>query len=117
MKILIAEDDDNLCALIAKFLSSKGHSVKGVNSGRKAIEHLKHEDCDYLITDIYMPDKDGYEVIEFITHSHLNTRIIAISGMNGFHGIDCLDIAKKLGANTVIEKPFDFNRLTTALSN
>ena len=63
LKILIAEDDGELCQLFSHVLTKNGYAVKGVADGQKALEAMEQDYFDLLISDIMMPKVDGYELV------------------------------------------------------
>lgn len=117
MKILVIEDDVTLCNMIADDLIDKGHKVMLSYDGADALKLLEKECFDCVLTDIYMPNADGYEVINAITRSTIGTKIIAISGMQDRVGYDCLTMASQLGADMTIAKPFNLSQIHQCLAN
>ena len=63
LKILIAEDDQELCQLFSHVLSKNGYTVRGVANGKEALFAMEHDYYDLLISDIMMPKMDGYELV------------------------------------------------------
>lgn len=61
LKILIAEDDRELRQLFGHVLIKNGYTVKGVSNGKEALEALNSNYYDLLISDIMMPQMDGFE--------------------------------------------------------
>jgi DNA-binding response OmpR family regulator len=66
MKILIADDDDDLRDLIAMVLESAGYEVSANVNGRKAWESLQKDGADMAVLDINMPEMDGLELLDLI---------------------------------------------------
>src|SRR5688572_12872223 len=92
-------------------LEKFGHEVTVAGTGREALR-LFHEDaCDLLLTDIVMPDKEGLEVIGKLRPEHPWLKIVAMSGGGRGSATDYLKLAKQLGADAVLEKPFSTDRL------
>ena len=60
-KILIAEDDRELCRLFSNVLTRNGYSVKGVANGKEALDAIENDYYDVIISDIMMPGVDGFE--------------------------------------------------------
>jgi DNA-binding response OmpR family regulator len=69
MRILIAEDDDNFRALITEVVEGAGHSAMPEPNGRLAWERLQRHGADILITDINMPELDGFGLLRNIRES------------------------------------------------
>lgn len=112
-RILIIEDDDQNRALLKEALERAGHQVVTAREGAQGIHRISQTPVDLVITDILMPGKEGLETIQILRQENPRQKILAYSG-GGSHGlVHVLDIAKKLGADSTLAKPFD---LTTFLS-
>ncbi|WP_019530987.1 response regulator [Dasania marina] len=119
MRLLVVEDDDVLRQMMAEKLMHEGYEVVTAVDGEDAIRQIAKQYFDCVLTDIFMPNRDGYEVIQALTNSGLATKIIAISGMpeTTEMGKDCLKIATILGSHSVIRKPFDFADLLQTVND
>ena len=84
-KLLIIDDDDDTLQLLHLNLVAAGHEAVELSSGKHLVETLKEEKPDVVITDIYMPDVDGVEILTNIRESHSDLPVIVISGGN-FYG-------------------------------
>ena len=115
MQILLAEDNDVLRNAIARHFKVMGHEVQLACNGDEAIGLLGKHRFDCVVTDIYMPEKDGFEVVRYAVSHAGSTRVVAISGMVGSYGMDCLAVAKRFGAHATLEKPFNFQQLDAML--
>lgn len=113
MKLLVVDDDSALRALVTSLFSHEGFDVMSAEDGDKALRLMASNHFDCVITDIFMPNKDGYELIRDIVKRGNGTKIVALTGMpeTAEFGKDCLKIASMLGAHNVIRKPFDFPEL------
>lgn len=102
-KILIVDDDTNICQLISLYLKKEGYSIKTANNGEAAINLLKTEDFDLMLLDIMMPKVDGFEVLRQ-TRVFSNIPIIMLTArsetMDKIQGLDA-------GADDYITKPFE----------
>lgn len=103
-RILAIDDSPSALRAIETFLADAGHRVVTCASGRSAVQMLRHEAFDLILTDIYMPEEDGIEVIQESRHICPNVPPVAMSGVTGER--EMLGIAKLLGACRTIEKPF-----------
>jgi DNA-binding response OmpR family regulator len=65
-RILIIDDDQELCSLLADFLSLEGFTVASIHDGAEAIEHCKGNDYDALILDVMLPRVQGFDVLRKI---------------------------------------------------
>jgi DNA-binding response OmpR family regulator len=90
-----------------------GFEVSEACDGSTAIDMLFSNHYDLVITDILMPEKDGFDVIA--ESKNKNTRVLAISG-GGFMSSEVyLRLATDIGADDVISKPFDVDNLLTKI--
>jgi CheY-like chemotaxis protein len=116
MKILLVEDDQLLSTLIQKALSRQEYEITAAKNGNEAIEKARAESFDLIITDIFMPDKEGIEVIQEIKEIHPGIKIIAISS-DGLAGRSSfLKIAEASGAHACLSKPFNPAQLVEKVS-
>lgn len=104
--ILLVDDEEPVRELVKLALERAGHSVHSVGDGPAASKSLVGSAYDVLITDLLMPDHDGIELIRDVRRRYPALKIIAISGGGRIRGRDYLRLAKGMGANTVLEKPF-----------
>jgi two-component system, cell cycle response regulator CpdR len=104
-RILIAEDEEALCAMSARALSSAGHDVKTACDGSEALDVLKREDgrFDLLLTDIRMPIMDGIALSLAAARDYPDLTILLMTGY-----ADQRERAQGLDAliHDVIHKPF-----------
>ena len=77
--------------------------------------HNNVDEIDLILTDIFMPEKDGLEVIMELRESHPNVKVIAISGGGIQLQSNLLDLAEKLGAKSVLNKPCSPEELRTVV--
>lgn len=101
--ILLIENDDAVREVLRIGLLAAGYSVSEAANGRQGINSFRKAPSDLVITDIYMPDRDGLEVIEALRRTHPTVRIVAISGASG--SMNYLKRAQLLGATRVLTKP------------
>ena len=111
-KILIIDDEPEICQEVAEGLSQEGYECLEAVSGEKGLELLEGDPVELVITDIIMPGKSGNEIIHELRRRWPDLSIIAMSGGGRTVNMDFLEIAKKQGADRVIEKPFDIDEIT-----
>ena|SRR5688572_28152466 len=105
--VLVVEDDASLSASIRELLESMEYVVSTVSNSAEAMVEIRAQRPDAILTDIYMPEGDGYELISMIRSFGDNIPIVAMSGGPIQCEInDYLGMAKRLGAVAAIEKPF-----------
>jgi DNA-binding response OmpR family regulator len=114
-KILVIEDDPCVRGLIAAQLMRHGHTVFGTHDGRDGMRALGWFRPDIIITDLFMPNMDGIEVIREVRRADPDAMIIAISGGAIMAAEDALRLAMKLGAECVLEEPFKTEHLLAAV--
>ena len=115
-KILIIEDEPSIRRVLVKILAEedKSHKIDEAENGIEAINKIKKDSYDLIISDIKMPKVDGIEVLDFSVKNIPETPVIMISG----HGdLDLAVESMKKGAFDYISKPPDLNRLLTTVRN
>lgn len=112
MRILIAEDEQDLNAIITQKLISDGYSVDSCLDGEEAIECLSCSDYDAVILDVMMPKADGYTVLRYLRNSGKTTPVMFLTARDAVS-----DRVKGLdsGANDYLVKPFSFEELSARL--
>jgi CheY-like chemotaxis protein len=110
-KILVIDDDETVRLSIRLALEDAEHQVDEAADGMVGMQRLKTQAADVVITDIFMPEKEGLETIDEIRRDYPHIKIIAISGGGRIEPQDYLDIAKHLGADRALLKPFDIQLL------
>ena len=106
--ILIAEDDINLGTVLADYLQSKGYVAHHVNNGQEAWELLSKKHYDMLLTDISMPQMNGWQLIKTLRESNHDIPIIITSVKT-----DRQDIIRgyQLGCDDYMTKPYSMDIL------
>ena len=105
-KILVIEDDVMLRNTIDKILRHGGFDVVMAEDGIRGMTSFRAERPDLVLTDIIMPEREGIATIVEIRRERPDAKIIAMSGGGRIGSADFLGMAKKLGANDIIPKPF-----------
>src|SRR5438105_4263288 len=109
-RILLADDSITIQKVVELTFSDGDYEVTAVNNGNKAIQKLSEMRPDIILSDIIMPDKNGYEVCEFVK-SHPEYRTIPVILLTGtFEPFDP-DRADKAGCDAVVTKPFESQSL------
>lgn len=109
-KILLADDSITIQKVVELTFSDGDYEVTAVNNGSKAIQKLSEMRPDIILSDIIMPEKNGYEVCEFVK-SHPDYRSIPVVLLTGtFEPFDP-DRADKAGCDAVVTKPFESQSL------
>ncbi len=117
LSILVADDEAGVRDLLQQFLGRAGHRVTCASTGEEARRLLLGAVFDLVITDIVMPDGDGFELIAAVKQHQPRARILAISGGGKYiQGADCLKMARGLGAHGMVMKPFGWEEIQAALA-
>lgn len=113
--ILIIDDDDQLRDVLKILLARAGYNVLEAPNGNIGLQLMHSENVGLVITDLYMPEKEGLETIAELRKDFPQTKIIVISG--GYKGSVAghLTLAKELGADRVFEKPFNMDEILASI--
>lgn len=116
--ILIVEDNLTLLENIAFELEMREYQVTQVNNGKAAVEFLRQsaEQPDIIVSDIAMPDMDGYELLEEVRATEA-WQAIPFIFLTAFDSSNSMRISKGLGVDDYLVKPFDPEDLVAALEN
>jgi CheY-like chemotaxis protein len=115
--VLIVDDTDDGRALTAMVLTQAGASVTAVRSVREAIEMIERERPDALVSDIGMPDEDGYALIRQIRHHEAeHGGFLPAVALTGYARAADRDRILAAGFQAHVTKPLDPDELTAALA-
>src|SRR5438046_2932650 len=103
IRVLVAEDEDNLAQILSTFLRGRGHHVATVADGRAALQAARDEAFDVALLDMVMPEMDGLEALRQFRAEADPPEVIIITG-NG--NVDAAIAAMKLGAYDYLSKPY-----------
>jgi DNA-binding response OmpR family regulator len=107
-RILIIEDDLQMLELLQHTLMLEGYDVIGTLNGDEGMTLYRKMEFDLIITDLFLPDTQGLEIILKLRKE--GNKIIAISG-----ALASLELARRLGAHYSFAKPFSINELAAAV--
>ena len=108
LKILIAEDDRELRQLFQHVLIKNGYSVKGVSNGKEALDAIEQDYFDLIISDIMMPEMDGYELVHSLREANDNTPVMMITAKDAF---DDMRMGFLSGTDDYMVKPINVNEM------
>ena len=100
--ILIVDDEPTLRQLLRTVLERAGYEVAEADNGNEAMGIIRAIELDLVITDIFMPENDGFELIQHLRRAAPGVKIITISGETPG---PYLTTARLLGADAVLGKP------------
>ena len=100
-RILVVDDDQDMRKLLRKTLEKAGYEVVEAPDGVKATRVYQQNPADIIITDIFMPEKEGLELIQEVKRNFPGAKIIAISGgvsehLSSISSLDYLQMAKRM---------------------
>jgi two-component system chemotaxis response regulator CheY len=113
--IILAEDDADERTALMLALERAGYPVRGARDGREALELQRRQRARFLITDLFMPEMDGLELLERFKREYPQTKIVVISGGRGRSPEGYLESARLAGADAVLTKPFEVDQLLATL--
>jgi len=106
-RIMIVEDDDALRSVLRRSLETEGHQVIEEPDGGSALRHFAGDPADLVVSDVFMPVMDGIDFLMRVRDAFPEARIIVMSGGGDLGKTSVLDAAARLGADGVLEKPFE----------
>src|SRR5262245_43051671 len=110
--ILVVEDDLAMRDLLVEELSEAGFRVEAAAGGRSGVDRVKQGGIDVVVSDLRMPDLDGFDLLRDIKAAEGSPHVIVITA---FGSIDTAIKAVKLGAYDYITKPFEVEALVMAV--
>ncbi len=114
LRVLVVDDEQEICIILNTFFSGEGHTVKTVNDGAEAIELSRREGFDLVLCDLAMPEVTGYDVIKAL--NELDER--PIIGISTGWGEQLEPIEEgTLKVDFIINKPFNLSELERKISD
>ena len=114
-RLLIVDDDADMRLSLKLALEMAGYTAELAADGREALAIQQQRPADVLITDIFMPDADGFEAIDSFRREFPGTRIVVVSGGAQFTKRDYLPDAALIGVDATLQKPFEIETLLETL--
>ena len=108
MKLLIVEDDQQLQQMFIRILSKHGYSAVGVSNGQLALDALDKDYFDLIITDIMMPEMDGFELVQQLRDVGNIIPILMITAKDAF---DDMSLGFRYGVDDYMVKPININEM------
>ncbi len=110
-KLLIVDDDPNICEMLRLYLENEGYQVKTANNGADGVSFFKIYEPDLVLLDIMMPKKDGWQVCREIREISPKPVIMITAKGEVFDKV----LGLELGADDFIVKPFDMKELSARI--
>src|SRR5215212_6204882 len=106
--ILVVDDEQGMRQLLTLVFGRAGHKVRAAENGRRAMELLREQAADLIVSDVRMPDMDGIALLREARSIYPG---VAVVMMTAFATVETAREAFKLGADDFIQKPFDVDEL------
>lgn len=111
-RILIVDDELSIVEVLKNYLSRGGHSIKISNDGKEALQILKEEIFDLMLTDVRLPSMNGLRLLEKAKELQSQLAVIV---MTAYADVDDAVDSMKIGAFDYITKPFKFDELSLTI--
>ena len=108
-RMLIVDDEQDICECLGRFFSARGFSVISAFSGEEALIRLAADEIDVVLLDILLPGICGIEVLRRIRECSPSARVVIVSALDQS---ELREQAHHYGAADYITKPFDFSEAT-----
>jgi CheY-like chemotaxis protein len=115
-KILLVDDNDLFRCMLRKTLLKLGYEVEEATNGREAMRRHSAAPAHLVLTDLIMPDCEGLETIGALRKQDPQVKIVAMSGGGRINARDFLVVARYMGANRTLAKPFSHEELVGTLA-
>ena len=115
-RILVIDDDAQVRGAVRRILERAGHTVEDVGNGDAGLRAHRERPADLIITDIFMPERDGIETIRLLRRESPQVKIVVISGGDRTQTMDLRKDAELLGASRALRKPFEVKDLLQAVA-
>lgn len=105
-RILILDDDADIRHTLREMLTHAGHDIREASDGDAGLRMVRQFHPEIVVTDIFMPERDGLEVIRAVKRDFPTVKIVAISGGGRYGELSYLEMSKTFGADGLLLKPF-----------
>jgi DNA-binding NtrC family response regulator len=112
IKILIIDDDREICEYMELLLEQEGYEVRAETDPREGLERLREEEFHVVVLDIMMPEISGMDALEKIRKFDSDIAIIIFTG---YPSIDTARTSMQYDVSDYIKKPFDVDEFTESL--
>jgi len=113
MNVLVIEDDNRIASLVERALTEDGHRVAVSHNGREGADLLLSRKFDAALLDIFLPEMDGFEVLEQVRARHCKTPILVLTAVDT---VPKILRAFDMGADDYLVKPFILEILLARVS-
>jgi CheY-like chemotaxis protein len=112
-RVLVVDDHEDTCTGMKRMLERRGYQITVAHTAQQAVEKVRTQEFDLLISDIGLPDRSGYELMREVQSSKTLPGI-ALSGFGTEHDVN---EARAAGFSEHLTKPINFERLEEAICN
>lgn len=113
--VLVVDDNVMVLQALEMLLGDYGFTVLTAVDGLQGLREYREHSPDVVLTDIIMPEKEGISLIADLRHEFPDAKIVAMSGGGRIGNSDYVTIAKALGADAGLHKPFDDDQLVETI--
>lgn len=114
IRVLIVDDDRRIASTLGDILSLQGAMVEQANSGKEAVQKLRSDTFDCVLSDIKMPGMNGVELYEAVNEIQPGIPFVL---MTAYASDELIEKGRRLGVLNVFEKPLDINQILCFLSS
>lgn len=115
--VMVIDDSEDFRAYLSALLERQGYDVLGLANGADLPQLIKQRQIDAVITDLYMPQVDGLEVVSFFAKYDPQLPVFGVTGSPGSSDGACVRAMNTFGAREVFSKPIDSAHLLSVLAN
>lgn len=115
--LLIVDDNPDMNSILRRAAEQAGHEVISATDGREAVNAVMGRDIDLVVLDLVMPGMDGLEALNLLREAKSTFKVLAISGGGRVGAEDYLRIARILGADRTLAKPFTANQFLAEVAD
>jgi len=101
--ILVVDDEPMVRNVLEQLLQRKGYNIKGVSSGKEALEFIKSNRVELVVSDIAMPEMNGFELLQVVKKAYPQVGVVMMIGYGDAYSVR---EALNLGADEYMTKPF-----------
>lgn len=114
-RILVVDDDPISRQILRAMFENNNYDVLEAEDGVKALKLYVNESIDLVVTDIFMPEKEGVQTVRELMKENPDVKIIAVSGGSSSANYDSLDWVKMFGVKYTFTKPFNADAIIAAV--
>ncbi|GAB2176776.1 response regulator [Dongia sp. agr-C8] len=115
--VLVVDDEPSVRATLSLCLRAAGYQTICAEDGRAAQQLIHDFSPQAIVADIFMPVQDGLGLMNWLREQQIKIPVVAISGHGRSVDFDGLGMARRLGASSILEKPFPAGALAAAVDS